>query len=58
MHGSMNAFKFRPDTTINFGVTRPSASEKSIYNVCDHSSAFSFDRIFLFLQVNISNIKA
>ena len=33
MHESLDEFKFRPDTTINFRVICPCASEKLMYNV-------------------------
>ena len=33
MHGSLDEFKFRPDTTTNFRVICPCASEKLLYNV-------------------------
>ena len=58
MHKSSDEFKFRPDTTTNFRVIGPCASEKKkdVY-CCERSSAIIFDRIFFIFAGNKDNHK-
>ena len=48
MHESSDEFEFKPDQTIDYGVTYPRASEKSMYNIFVTSDFYT--GIFFFCQ--------
>ena len=55
MHESLDEFKFWSNTTTNSRVICLCTSEKLIYNVCEHSSAYIFDWIFFIFAGNKEN---
>ena len=58
MHGSLDKFKFGPDTITDSGVICPRASEKLFYNVVNNLSIyFIFDRMFFIFADNKDNHK-
>ena len=58
MHGSLDEFKFRPDTTTNTRVICPCTSEKLMYNVVNTLAPLFLIRSSLFLQVRRTTIKS
>ena len=51
MHDSFDEFKFRPDTTTNYQVSCPCASEKLMYNVVNTLVPLFFIRSSSYWQV-------
>ena len=58
MHESLNEFKFRPDTTTNFRVICPCASDKLMYNVVNTPAPSVLIGSSSFLQVRRTIIKS
>ena len=58
MHESLDEIKFRADTTTDFGVICPRASEKSKYNVVNTLSPLFLIGSSSFLQVTRTTIKS
>ena len=58
MYGSLDEFKFRPDTATNSRVICPCASEKLMYNVVNTLATLFLIRSSLFLQVRRTTIKS
>ena len=58
MHESLDEFKFGPDTTTNFRVICPCASEKLMYNVVNTLAPSFLIRSSSFLQVTKTTIKS
>ena len=58
MYKSLNELKFRPDTTINFRVICPCASEKLLYNVVNTLVLSFLIGSSSFLQVTRTTIKS
>ena len=54
----MDEFEFRPDSSTNYRVSCPLASEKSIYNVVTPLAPLYLIVSSLFLQVTRTTIKA
>ena len=57
MHASLNVFSFWPDTTTNFRVICPCASEKLLYNVKTLAPSFLIGSSS-FLQVRRTTMKS
>ena len=58
MHGSLDEFKFRPDTTANSRDICPCASEKLMYNVVNTLAPSFLNGSSSFLQVTKTTIKS
>ena len=58
MHESLDEFKFRPDTTTNFRVIYPCASEKLMFNVVNTLAPSFLIGSSSFLQVTRTTIKS
>ena len=58
MHGSLDEFKFQPDTATNSRVICPCASEKLIYNVVNTLAPLFLIGSSSFLQVRRTTIKS
>ena len=58
MHESLDEYKFRPDTTTNFRVICPCASEKLMYNVVNTLAPLFLIGSSSFLQVRRTTIKS
>ena len=56
MHESLDEFKFRPDTTTNYRVIVPCASEILLYNVVNTLAPSFLIGSSLFLQVRRTTI--
>ena len=58
MHESLNEFSFGPDTTTNFRVICPCASEKLLYNVVKTLAPSFLIGSSSFLQVRRTTMKS
>ena len=58
MHESLDEFEFRQDPITDYGVSRPWASEKSMYNVVNTLAPSFLIESSSFLQVTRSTIKS
>ena len=56
MHKSLNEFKFQPDTTTNYRVICPWASEKLMYNVVNTLAPSFLIESSSYLQVTRTSI--
>ena len=58
MHESLDEFKFRQDSTSDYGVSCPWASEKSMYNVVKTLAPSFLIESSSFLKVTRTTIKS